>query len=54
MADLIIIGCPDETTAETAAAEVSRLGTAIGAEHGVLTGLVTKDGAQRPGQADRQ
>jgi hypothetical protein len=24
MADLLIIGCPDETTAETAAAEVSR------------------------------
>jgi hypothetical protein len=25
MADPLIIGCPDETTAETAAAEVSRL-----------------------------
>ena len=25
MADLLIIGCPDETTAETAAAEVSRV-----------------------------
>jgi hypothetical protein len=25
MADLLIVGCPDETTAETAAAEVSRL-----------------------------
>jgi len=25
MADLIIIGCPDESTAATAAAEVSRL-----------------------------
>jgi hypothetical protein len=25
MADLIIIGCPDETTAETPAAEVSGL-----------------------------